>query len=122
MFSIKHEKAYVKILLVIIIASYLGLCFASFAFHGDSTLMGNFETFNNDDVKYLRSAWTLIDTGMYTYKYVDVNTVFIMPGLTTVLAGFVLVFGKYPMLPFKIFQAILLAGGLYLIFLIERSP
>lgn len=121
MFSVKHEKTYVKILLVIIIALYLGLCFASFAYHGDSVLMGNFETFNNDDVKYLRSAWTLIDTGMYTYKFVDANTVFIMPGLTTVLAGFVLVFGKFPMLPFRIFQAILLSGGLYFIFLIGRK-
>ncbi len=121
MFSIKHEKTYVKILLIAIITIYLGLCFASFAYHGDTVLMGNFETFNNDDVKYLRSAWTLIDTGKYTYKFVDQDTVFIMPGLTTVLAGFVLVFGKFPMVPFRIFQAILLAGGLYFIFLIGRK-
>jgi len=121
MFSIKHEKMYVKILLIAIIAIYLGLCFASFAYHGDSLLMGNFETFNNDDVKYLRSAWTLIDTGKYTYKFVDKDTVFIMPGLTTVLAGFVLIFGKFPLVPFRIFQAILLAGGLYFVFLIGRK-
>jgi len=121
MFSIKHERTYVKILLIAIITIYLALCFASFAYHGDTILMGNFDTFNNDDVKYLRSAWTLIDTGKFTYKYTDTDTVFIMPGLTTVLAGFVLVFGKFPMVPFRIFQAILLAGGLYFIFLIGRK-
>ncbi len=44
-----------------------------------------------------------------------------MPGLTTRLAGFVAVFGKYPLLQFKLFQAVLGCACLYLIFLIGRK-
>lgn len=121
MFSIKTESKITKLAILIILIIYLALCFASFAFHKDSTLLGSFEKFDNDDVKYLRSAWTLLETGRYTYNYVDQDTVFIMPGLTTVLAGFVIVFGKYPILPFKIFQALLGCACLYLIFMCGRK-
>lgn len=99
----------------------MGLCFASFAYHGNEGIRGSFDKFDNDDVKYLRSAWTLLETGRYTYKNPDVDTVFIMPGITTVLAGFVAVFGKYPLIQFKIFQAFVGGACLYLIFLCGRK-
>lgn len=104
-----------------VILIYLALCFASFAYHGDEGIRGSFEKFDNDDVKYLRSAWTLLETGRYTYKFPDADTVFIMPGITTVLAGFVVVFGKYPLIQFKIFQAVLGSLCLFLIFLCGRK-
>ncbi|OQB15668.1 MAG: hypothetical protein BWY15_00381 [Firmicutes bacterium ADurb.Bin193] len=109
------------IALFLIIALYLALCLAYFSYHGDEGIRGSFETFNNDDVRYLRSAWTLLETGRYTYRYPDTDTVFVMPGLTTVLAGFVAIFGKYPLVPFKIFQALLGCATLYLIFLCGRK-
>lgn len=121
LFSLKGEDKKTKIAIFVILAVYMVLCFISFAVHGDSALLGNFETFDNDDVKYLRSAWTLIETGKYTYRYPDKDTVFIMPGITTVLAVFVALFGKYPLLQFKVFQALLGAASLYLIFLIGRQ-
>ncbi len=121
MFSLKNEKPKTKLILFLILGLFLALCFLSFFIHGNETLLGDFETMNNDDVKYLRSAWTLLETGQYTYKNPEVPTVFIMPGLTTVLAAFVALFGQYPILPFKIFQALLGACSLYMVFLIARK-
>lgn len=119
-FSIKNEKARVKAALLIIVLIYAGLCGLYFWIHGNEGIRGSFESFDNDDVKYLRSAWTLLETGKYTYKNPQTDTVFIMPGITTVLAAFVAIFGKYPILQFKIFQAILGCACLYLIFLCGR--
>ncbi len=122
MFTLKNEDKKTKILLVTFIGIYLFLCILSFIIHGDrGMLIGDLIKMDDDDVKYLRSAWTLLETGKYTYNYPDINTVFIMPGITTVLAGFVAVFGKYPILPFKIFQAILGALSLYITFHISRK-
>lgn len=119
-FSLRNESKWVKISIIAIIAVYLALCGASFSYHKTEAIRGSFETFDNDDVKYLRSAWTLLETGRYTYKNPEVDTVFIMPGLTTVLAGFVAVFGRFPYLQFRIFQALLGGACLYLIFLCGR--
>ncbi|MDR0405275.1 MAG: glycosyltransferase family 39 protein [Clostridiales bacterium] len=119
-FSVKNESKTVKIYIVLILAAYLALCFANIAYSKNGPLLGSLETFDNDDVKYLRSAWTLLETGRYTYKDPSADTVFIMPGLTTVLAAFVAVFGKFPYVPFAVFQALLGAAGLYLIFLCGR--
>ena len=111
----------IKLALVAIISIYIGLCLFSFAHHGNSALSGGFDSFGNDDAKYLRSAWTLLETGRYTYRYTDEDTVYIMPGLTTVLAAFAAVFGRYPILPFKIFQMILGAVSIFMVFLLTKK-
>lgn len=119
----KNNKRHFRLrhgVLAVIILVYFGLCMASFFHHGQPPLMGSFETFDNDDVKYLRSGWTLLETGRLTYLDPAVPTVFIMPGLPVLLAGFVLLFGKMPILAFRIFQALLLCGGLCLIYLIGK--
>lgn len=121
MFTIGNESRKTKLAILAFLLTYIALCLLSFWVHKDSALLGSFEKFDNDDVKYLRSAWTFLETGRYTYNYTDIDTVFIMPGITTLLAGFVAIFGKYPMLQFKIFQALLGAASLYMIFLIGRS-
>ncbi|NLB80404.1 MAG: glycosyltransferase family 39 protein [Clostridiaceae bacterium] len=114
---IKGESKWVKIVLLILLCIYITLCGTYFVFHGNEGIRGSFENFDNDDVKYLRSAWTLLENGRFTYKDPNADTVFIMPGITVVLAAFVAVFGKYPILQFKIFQALLGAACLYMIFL-----
>ena len=121
MLRIKFEDKKAKLILFLIILLFLVLCFISFWIHGNETLLGSFEKMDNDDVKYLRSAWTLLATGEYTYNNPNMPTVFIMPGLTTVLAAFVRLFGTYPLLPFKIFQSLLGAMSLYILFLISRK-
>ncbi|MCK9478151.1 MAG: glycosyltransferase family 39 protein [Firmicutes bacterium] len=116
-FCSKDKSKGVAIVLTIIILIYLALCGAYFIMHQNEAIRGSFETFDNDDVKYLRSAWVLLETGRFTYKDPTVDTVFIMPALTVALAAFVLMFGAYPIIQFKIFQALLGAACLYLIFL-----
>ncbi len=120
MFCITEEKRWVKVSLWILLSVFFFLCISTYLFYGDNLLLGSFEQMDNDDVKYLRSAWTFLETGRLTYRYPDRDTVFIMPGLTLVLAGFVKLFGQYPILPFQIFQALLMTFGLYLFFLIVR--
>lgn len=120
MFRITDEKRWVKITLMVLLAVFFALCISSYLIYGDSTLLGSFDKMDNDDVKYLRSAWTLLETGRFTYLYPERDTVFIMPGLTAVLAFFVKLFGRYPILPFKIFQGMLMTFGLYVFFLIAR--
>ncbi len=120
MFRIQEEKRWVKISLWILLSVFFFLCVFTYLSYGESLLLGSFEKMDNDDVKYLRSAWTFLETGRLTYRYPDRDTVFIMPGLTLVLAGFVKLFGMYPILPFQIFQAGLMTFGLYLFFLIVR--
>ncbi len=120
MFRITEEKRWVKISLWVLLSVFFFLCICTYLFYGESLLLGSFEQMDNDDVKYLRSAWTLLETGRLTYRYPDTDTVFIMPGLTLVLAGFVKLFGQYPILPFQIFQALMMTFGFYLFFLIVR--
>lgn len=121
MFCITEEKRWIKITLIVLLTVFFVLCISSYLIYGETTLLGSFDKMDNDDVKYLRSAWTLLDTGRFTYRYPDKDTVFIMPGLTAVLALFVKIFGQYPILPFKIFQGLLMTFGLYVFFLIARK-
>ncbi len=119
-FSIKGETKSTKLWLLAIVTIYFALCVAYFCCHSNTGINGDYLAFDNDDSKYLRSAWTLLETGKYTYNFPDKDTVFIMPGLTTVLAGFVWAFGRFPLMPFSIFQALLGCVSLYLIFLCAR--
>ncbi|PUB05906.1 glycosyltransferase family 39 protein [Paenisporosarcina sp. OV554] len=49
---------------------------------------------NSDDMGYVKSALTLLETGMLTYHKADMATVHIMPGQSFLLALIFLLFGK----------------------------
>jgi 4-amino-4-deoxy-L-arabinose transferase-like glycosyltransferase len=123
MFSFRTEKKWVKISLAIILVIYLSISITSIFIYGNYFLLGDIEKMdNNDDVKYVRSAVTLLDKGILTYKDVDKPTVFIMPGITFTLAPFIKIFGIFGgMTAFRIFQALLQALSLILLFLISRK-
>lgn len=107
----KYERA--KLLIIFFIL----LCIFTSLYYGDSLLLGSFSEFDNDDVKYLRSADTLIKTGMLTYKDINKPTVFIMPGIVFFLTPFVKLFGMEGAAIFvQIAQAIIQGITLYLIF------
>jgi len=90
--------------------------------YGDSAYLGSLESFNDDDVKYVRSAWTLVEHSMLIYKYPTQPTVFIMPGLSFLIALFVLVFGKFSgLIAFRIFQVLLQTISQILIFQIAKK-
>ena len=122
MFSISNEQKSVKIILFSLLAIFLAGCiFASF-YYNDKLILGSFEKFDNDDVKYLRSAQTFINTGKLTYKYPEKETCFIMPGITFVLTPFVAIFGmKGAIMPVRIFFAFFQTFNLFMVFLIGRK-
>jgi len=79
-------------------------------------------SFLNDDVRYLSSAKTLIETGKLTYFSPANSTIFIMPGIVLALVPFVKLFGEIgAVFAFKIFQIILQIFGLYLVGLIAQK-
>jgi hypothetical protein len=122
MFSIRNEEAWIKKSLLII--ELIFMCAALFIVfvYGNATLLGSLEKFNNDDVKYIRSAWTLIDKGILSYHDTNVSTVYIMPGLTYILSFFMLLFGKMDgITAFRVFQVLLQMFNIYLVFLLGRK-
>lgn len=122
MFSIKTESKAARILIIILLAAmFFGCVFASL-YYNDKLLLGSFETYDDDDVKYLRSAETFIKTGRLTYTYPDKPTVFIMPGITLFLAPFVAIFGvQGAVMPVRIIFAVLQTFNLYMVFLLARK-
>lgn len=116
------EEKRINIYLIIIEIVFIGVAIFSIFAYGDSLLLGSLEEFNNDDVKYIRSAWNLIDNKILSYEDIKESTVYIMPGLTFVLSFFMSIFGKINgIVAFKIFQAILQGVSLYLLFLIGKK-
>ena len=101
----------------LLIIFFVLLCIITSLYYGDDLLLGSFSEFDNDDVKYLRSADTLIKTGKLTYKDVNKSTVFIMPGIVLFLVPFVKLFGlEYATIFVRIAQAVIQGITLYLIF------
>lgn len=122
LFSLRDEENKIKWGLLIIEIIFIMTALISILKYGNSLLLGSLEKFDNDDVKYIRSAWNLIDNKILTYENIKESTVYIMPGLTFVLAFFMMIFGKMQgLVAFKVFQIILQAGSIYLIFLIGRK-
>ena len=122
MFSLKEEKKSIKIILGIACLAFFLINIFSIIKYGNSTLLGSLIKPNNDDVKFIRSAWTLVDTGQYIYHNPGISTVFMMPGLPFSLAFFIKIFGKFGgITAFRVFQAIVQTGSLYLVFLIARK-
>lgn len=117
-----NEEKRIIIYLIIIETVFIGAAVFSIFACGGSFLLGSLEKFDNDDVKYIRSAWNLIDNHILSYENVKEPAAYIMPGLTYVLSFFMLVFGKMNgIAAFKIFQAALQGGSLYLLFLIGKK-
>ncbi|ERI93996.1 hypothetical protein HMPREF1982_01252 [Clostridiales bacterium oral taxon 876 str. F0540] len=121
MFSLKNESRFIKISLLIISSIFLFICLYTIFKYGNSTLLGSLETYDNDDVKYIRSAHTLLSTGVLTYKNTASPTVFIMPGLPYILSFFMKLFGAINgVAAFRVMQAVLQTLSLLLIFFIGR--
>ena len=122
MFSLKEEKKNIKIILGITCLVFFLINVFSIIKYGNSTLLGNLSKPDNDDVKFIRSAWTLVASGQYIYHNPGISTVFMMPGLPFTLAFFVELFGKFGgITAFRFFQAIMQTGSLYLVFLIAKK-
>ena len=122
MFSISNEAKLKKIIIFVVLAVFLFLCIFASVYYNNSLLLGSLEKFDNDDVKYLRSAKTLLETGQLTYNYPDQPTVFIMPGIVFVITPFVAIFGmEGAILPIRIFFAILQTFNIFMVFLIARK-
>lgn len=122
MFSIKKEEKNIKVALILIEVIFALIALLYILKFGDSTLLGSMESFDNDDVKYIRSAWNLVENKILSYENITEPTVYIMPGLTFILSGFVALLGKFnAIVAFRIFQIFIQCGSLYIIFLIGRK-
>jgi 4-amino-4-deoxy-L-arabinose transferase-like glycosyltransferase len=120
--NLKEEKKYIKLILGLTCLSFFLVCIFSIFKYGNTTLMGNLTAPDNDDVKFVRSAWALVETGKYIYHDPSMSTVFMMPGLPFTLAFFVMIFGKFGgITAFRIFQALIQTGSLFVLFLIARK-
>lgn len=130
MFSLKNEKRAIKVFLAVACGLFFLICLFSIFKYGNSTLLGklydpklrNINDPNNDDVKFIRSAVLLIQTGKYQFHVLGTHTVFMMPGLVFTLAFFIKLFGLYGgMTALRIFQAVLQTGSIMLVFFIARK-
>lgn len=122
MISLKNENKRIRISLYAIMALFFIISLYAVLRYGDSCLLGSIAKADNDDVKYIRSAWTFMDTGSLTYHKTNEPTVYIMPGITLVLAFLMTIFGKISgIAAFRIFQVILQTLSIYLLFLIGKK-
>lgn len=122
MFSLKSEKKWIVAALLAIIALFAAINIYSVIKYNNYFLLGSLEKADNDDVKYIRSAWTLLDKGILTYHDTNNPTVYIMPGHPLILTAFTGVFGKTGgITAFRLFQVVLQALSLGLVFFIGRA-
>lgn len=122
LFSLKNENKLTKIILFLSCITLFSLILGSIFYYGNSTLLGDFYEPNNDDVKFIRSAWNLVQTGVYTYHKPPAPTVFMMPGLSYTLAFWMKIFGEFGgITAFRIMQGIVQVLSLLLLFYISRK-
>ena len=121
-FSLAHESKRTKTILFSMLAFFFALCLFTSFYYNNSLLLGSLEKFDNDDVKYLRSAQTLLQTGKLTYNYPPTPTCFIMPGIVLIITPFVALFGlEGAIIPIRILFALLQTVSLLMIFLIAKK-
>lgn len=91
-------------------------------YYGNHFLLGDPNHPNNDDVKYIQTAKLMLSEGTLSYNTGTDPSAFIMPGFPLILSGFLAVFGQDGggVIAFRLFQCLLQAGSLYLIFIIAR--
>lgn len=117
---LKNKKPDMFLLLIVI--AYAVLQFSAIFLYGGHWYLGSFEQMNNDDVKYIRSAWTLLEQHRLAYNDVNQPTVFIMPGYPFILAFFMKIFGKVEgITAVRVFQGILQIVSLCLVYAIARK-
>jgi 4-amino-4-deoxy-L-arabinose transferase-like glycosyltransferase len=122
MVSLKNEKRIIKIIFAAVSILFFLTCIFSIFKYGNATLLGSISNPDNDDVKFIRSAWTLAASGKYIYHNPGLQTAFMMPGVSYTLAFFTLIFGNWGSLTaFRLVQAILQTGSLMLVFFIGRK-
>lgn len=122
LFNIKNESKITKLILILSCILMFAMILFSIFYYGNSTLLGNFYEPNNDDVKYIRSAWILAQTGNYTFHKPPDPTVFMMPGLPYTLAFFMKIFGEFGgITALRIVQAVVQVLSLLLTFYIARK-
>lgn len=122
MFNLKNESKKSKICLLSVVTIFFIIGLYSVLTFGEDCLLGSLQKFNNDDVKYIRSAWTFLDKHIFTYQNPKKYTIFIMPGITIELAFLMSIFGKFSgIIAFRIFQVILQTLSMMLIFFIARK-
>lgn len=122
MFNLKEEKKSTKIILMITCSIFFLLCVFSALYYGNSTLLGNLNKPDNDDVKFIRSAWILAKTGKYIYHFPSTSTAFMMPGLSYTLAFITLIFGEQPgIAAFRILQCFIQTCSILMVFFIARK-
>ncbi|QDP41616.1 ArnT family glycosyltransferase [Radiobacillus deserti] len=110
---LQSSKLYIGIILLIAFGLRLGV----FLYYGWDLSIGS------DDTGYVRSAKTLLDTGMLTYhKPNDTPTVHIMPGQPLFLAAIFLIFGTGAIgtIAGKIIFILLGVGCVYFVYLIGK--
>lgn len=121
MITVCKEDKRIKFGLILLEILFIIVALISIFKHGNSTLLGSLENFDNDDVKYIRSAWNLVENRIFSYEDISKSTVYIMPGLTFILSFFVIIFGKFQaIIAFRIFQVVLQICSLNLIFIIGK--
>ena len=109
-----------KIVLVIMVFFLIQVL--TIALYSNNWYLGSFEKMDNDDVKYIRSAWVLLESQMFTYHDINKPTVFIMPGYPFILAFFMNIFGKLSgIVAVRLFQGVLQTISLYLIYKICKE-
>lgn len=118
----KIRNSRINLYLILILFLFAIVQFAVIGHYGEQWYLGDFIKMNNDDVKYIRSAWTLLDKQMFVYHDVNQPTVFIMPGYPFLLAFFMKLFGRMDgIIALKYFQGLLQVISLYLIFRICKD-
>jgi 4-amino-4-deoxy-L-arabinose transferase-like glycosyltransferase len=105
------------------IAFVFVLSLAIVFFYGDQFLLGSYAKLDNDDVKYINSAKILLNDHILTYNSGQAPSAFIMPGVPLILSGLMLVFGQNDsaVMAYRVLQAILQAGSIYLMFILARN-
>jgi len=119
--KVSNEALLYRIILAAVVVFFITIGTLIAFQQGSDLYLGNFEEYNNDDVKYIRSAETLLNEGIFTYHKPEDPTVFIMPALTMLLALCMKIFGYWHgITAFRILQVLMMAGTMILLYQICR--
>lgn len=118
--KVRKSRTYIYLILILLLFAMVQS--VVIGYYGEQWYLGDFAKMDNDDVKYIRSAWTLLDKQMFVYHDVNQPTVFIMPGYPFLLAFFMKLFGRIDgLIAVRYFQGLLQVISLYLIFRICKD-
>lgn len=106
---------------ILIIALLLRVCFV--VNYGSTMFLGDFTSYNNDDVKYIRSGQILLTEHKFVYRNPQQPTAFIAPGLPMLIAMVFSIFGTgmKGILAFKIVQALIGTGSVALLYYLGKK-